>query len=169
MPRRSTTGPASISARHIGGAFSGSNTFNGLVLSDYSARLLGGVQAGADYQFAPNWVVGAEGQYSWLGKNNLNAVFPNGLVYNNNQRAIASITARVGYTWGPGMVYVKGGYAYSDNQRHPDFRAAFRSPSRSIRITATATPSAPASNTCSPRTGRPRPSTCITTSAPPAS
>ena len=32
---------------HLGGAFSGSNNFNGPVLSDYSARLLGGVQAGA--------------------------------------------------------------------------------------------------------------------------
>ena len=41
---------------HVGGAFSGSNNFNGLVLSDYSARVLGGVQAGADWQFAPNWV-----------------------------------------------------------------------------------------------------------------
>jgi outer membrane immunogenic protein len=100
---------------HLGGAFSGSNNFNGLVLSDYSARLLGGIQAGADYQFAPNWVVGAEGQYSWLGKNNLNATFPNGMIFNNDQRAIASITARVGYTWGPGLAYVKGGYAYSDN------------------------------------------------------
>ena len=100
---------------HLGGAFSGSNNFNGLVLSDYSARLLGGFQAGADYQFAPNWVVGAEGQYSWLGKNNLNATFPNAMIFNNDQRAIASITARVGYTWGPGLVYVKGGYAYSDN------------------------------------------------------
>jgi outer membrane immunogenic protein len=100
---------------HIGGAFSGSNSFNGLVLSDYSARLLGGFQAGADYQFAPNWVVGAEGQYSWLGKNNLNATFPNGMIFNNDQRAIASITARVGYTWGPGLAYIKGGYAYSDN------------------------------------------------------
>jgi outer membrane immunogenic protein len=100
---------------HLGGAFSGSNNFNGLVLSDYSARLLGGFQAGADYQFAPNWVVGAEGQYSWLGKNNLNATFPNGMIFNNDQRAIASITARVGYTWGPGLAYIKGGYAYSDN------------------------------------------------------
>ena len=44
---------------HLGGAFSASNNFNGLVLSDYEARLLGGVQAGADWQFAPNWVVGA--------------------------------------------------------------------------------------------------------------
>src|SRR5712675_2579442 len=59
---------------HIGGAFSGSSNFNSLVLSDYSARLMGGVQAGADWQFAPNWLVGVEGQYSFLGKNNLNAM-----------------------------------------------------------------------------------------------
>ena len=101
---------------HLGGAFSSSNNFNGLVLSDYSARLMGGFQAGADWQFAPNWVVGAEGQYSWLGSNNLNATFPNGMVFNNDQRAIGSITARVGYTWGPGLAYVKGGYAFSDNR-----------------------------------------------------
>jgi outer membrane immunogenic protein len=100
---------------HLGGVFSSNNTFNGLVLSDSSARLLGGVQVGADWQFAPNWVVGAEGQYSWLGSNNFNATFPNGMVFNNDQRAIASITARVGYTWGPGLAYIKGGYAYSDN------------------------------------------------------
>ena len=109
---------------HLGGAFSGSNTFNGLVLSDYSARLLGGLQVGGDYQFAPNWVVGAEGQYSWLGKNNINAVFPAGFVYGGNQRALASITGRVGYTWGPGMVYVKGGWAYSDNQDTLTFAGA---------------------------------------------
>jgi outer membrane immunogenic protein len=101
---------------HLGGAFSGSDNFNGLVLSNYGARLLGGVQAGGDWQFAPNWVVGVEGQYSWLGKNNLHAAFPGGLAFNNDQRALGSITGRVGYTWGPGLVYVKGGYAYSDNR-----------------------------------------------------
>ena len=101
---------------HLGGAFSGSNDFSGLVLSDSSARLLGGVQAGADWQFAPNWVVGLEGQYSWLGKGNLTATFPGGFIYNNDQRGLGSITGRIGYTWGPSLVYVKGGYAYSDNR-----------------------------------------------------
>jgi outer membrane immunogenic protein len=42
-------------------------------------------------------------------------VFPGGFAYTNNQRGLGSITARVGYTWGPGLLYVKGGYAYSDN------------------------------------------------------
>jgi outer membrane immunogenic protein len=106
---------------HLGGAFSGSNNFNGAVLSDSSARLLGGVQAGLDWQFAPNWVLGTEGQYSWLGKNNLTATFPGGFVYTNDQRGLGSITARIGYTWGPGLAYIKGGYAYSDNAERVTF------------------------------------------------
>ena len=66
------------------------------------------MQAGADWQFAPNWVLGVEGQYSWLGSNNVNAVFPGGFIYNNDQRAIGSITGRVGYTWGPGLALREG-------------------------------------------------------------
>ena len=100
---------------HVGGAFSGSNDFNGAVLSSSSARFLGGIQAGLDWQFAQNWVLGTEGQYSWLGKSNLTATFPGGYVYTNDQRGLGSVTARVGYTWGPGLLYVKGGYAYADN------------------------------------------------------
>jgi outer membrane immunogenic protein len=101
---------------HIGGAFGGDNNFNGLVTSNNNnARFLGGVQVGADYQFAPSWVLSIEGQYSWLGSNNNGVIFPGALVYTNNQRALASLTGRVGYTWGPALLYVKGGYAYSDN------------------------------------------------------
>ena len=101
---------------HVGGAFAGSDNFNGLVLSNYSAGVLGGLQAGADWQFAPSWVVGLEGQYSWLGNNGFNAAFPNGMIYNNDRRGLGSITGRIGYTWGPGLLYVKGGYAYSDHR-----------------------------------------------------
>src|SRR5947209_18638218 len=68
---------------HLGGAFSGSSSFNGLVLSNYDARLLGGIEAGADYQFAGNFVVGVEGQYSWLGSNKIGSIFPAGFVYSN--------------------------------------------------------------------------------------
>ena len=100
---------------HLGGAFSSDNNFNGLSTGNNgNGRFLGGVQAGYDYQFSPNFVLGVEGQYSWLS-GNVGAVFPGGLAYTNNQRGLGSITGRVGYTWGPGLLYVKGGYAYSDN------------------------------------------------------
>ncbi|GAC1503140.1 MAG: porin family protein [Bradyrhizobium sp.] len=112
---------------HIGGAFGGNNTFAGLSTNN-DGRFLGGVQVGADYQFAPNWVLGVEGQYSWLGSNNNNSVVFTGgglgYVYTNNQRALGSVTGRLGYTWGPAMLYVKGGYAYSDNNETLLFNGA---------------------------------------------
>jgi outer membrane immunogenic protein len=101
---------------HIGGAFNGDNNFNGLATgNDNNGRFLGGLQVGADYQFAPNWLVGIEGQYSWLGSNSNGVSFPGGFVYTNNQRALGSVTGRLGYTWGPALLYAKGGYAFSDN------------------------------------------------------
>jgi outer membrane immunogenic protein len=111
---------------HIGGAFGNDNNFNGLVVNNNNddARFLGGVQVGADYQFAPNWVLGIEGQYSWLGSNNNGVLFPTGHLYTNDQRGIGSITGRVGYTWGPALLYVKGGYAYSDNRETLVFAGA---------------------------------------------
>ena len=103
---------------HIGGAFGGDNNFGGLTTGNNGdGRFLGGLQGGDDYQFAPNWVLGVEGQYSWLANNNSGIAFPGGFVYTNNQRALGSVTGRIGYTWGPGLLYVKGGYAYSDNDK----------------------------------------------------
>jgi outer membrane immunogenic protein len=96
---------------HVGGAFAGDNS-----LQSSDARFLGGVQAGFDYQFAPNWVLGAEAQYSWLNNGNGNNVlFPGGTVVTGNvANQIGSATGRVGYTWGPGLLYAKGGYAWRD-------------------------------------------------------
>ena len=102
---------------HVGGAFGGSNGFLGTTNNDSDGRFLGGLQGGADYQFAPNWVLGIEGQYSWLGSNNSGVAFSGagaGYTYTHNQRGLGSVTGRLGYTWGPALLYVKGGYAYSD-------------------------------------------------------
>jgi outer membrane immunogenic protein len=102
---------------HIGGAFDGNNGFAGTTNNSNNGRFLGGLQVGADYQFAPSWVLGVEGQWSWLGNNNNGIAFNGagaGFVYTNNQRGLGSVTGRVGYTWGPALLYVKGGYAYSD-------------------------------------------------------
>ena len=105
---------------HVGGAFAGNNSLQG---SD--ARFLGGVQAGFDYQFAPNWVMGVEAQYSWLnGGNNNGALFPGGTLVTSNTNQLGSVTGRVGYTWGPALLYVKGGYAYSSHSETLAFNGA---------------------------------------------
>jgi outer membrane immunogenic protein len=95
---------------HLGGAFAGDNSFVG---SD--ARFMGGVQGGFDYQFAPNFVMGVEAQYSWLNSNTTGFAFPGGGLVTSRNNQIGSVTGRAGYTWGPGLIYAKGGYAWRDN------------------------------------------------------
>ena len=63
-----TTGPASISAAISAAPSAAATTSTARCSAITAPALLGGVQAGADWQFAPNWVLGIEGQYSWLGK-----------------------------------------------------------------------------------------------------
>src|ERR1700750_371962 len=75
---------------HLGVAFAGDRNFAGLTTTD-DARFMGGVQGGADYQFAPNWVLGVEGQYSWLRGNFVTATFPGGAIYKKNKRGISSL------------------------------------------------------------------------------
>jgi outer membrane immunogenic protein len=94
---------------HLGGAFGGDNSFTG---SD--GRFLGGLQGGADYQFAPSWVVGIEAQYSWLGNSNNGVLLPGGVLVTSNSDQLGSVTGRLGYTWGPALLYAKGGYAWKD-------------------------------------------------------
>jgi outer membrane immunogenic protein len=93
---------------HIGGAFGGDNSILG------SSRFLGGVQGGADYQFAPNWVAGIEAQYSWTSSSSNTMLFPGGVLVNSNSDQLGSVTGRLGYTFGPTLLYAKGGYAWKD-------------------------------------------------------
>ena len=96
---------------HVGGAFAGNNSLQG---SD--GRFYGGVQGGFDYQFANNWVLGAEAQYSWLANSsNGGVLFPGGTLVTSNTDQLGSVTGRLGYTWGPTLLYAKGGYAWRDN------------------------------------------------------
>jgi outer membrane immunogenic protein len=114
IPRRpsSITGPVSISAAILGGAFAGDSS-----LQSSDARFLGGVQAGFDYQFAPNWVLGAEGSIrgcpaAQQQRRALSGRHPRD--HGRTADQIGSVTGRLGYTWGPALVYAKGGYAWRD-------------------------------------------------------
>ncbi|MBN9149007.1 MULTISPECIES: outer membrane protein [unclassified Nitrobacter] len=93
---------------HVGGAFGGDNnfyspgfTYNG----SNDGVFMGGVQAGYDTQFSANWVFGLEANYSFL---DTGSWFAN--------RGLGSVTGRLGYTWGPAMLYVKGGYGWADSR-----------------------------------------------------
>jgi outer membrane immunogenic protein len=103
---------------HIGAAFGGDNSYTttvpGLTSNNRDAAFLGGGQIGADYQFAPNWLVGIEGQISGLSNNDRN--FNVGVdSIRDRSDWLASVTGRLGYTWGPGLIYAKGGVAFRDD------------------------------------------------------
>lgn len=89
---------------HVGGAFRG-NSDNILSAGGSDGRFMGGGQIGYDTQFAPNWVFGIEANYSFLDTNSAIA-----------NRGLGSVTGRLGYTWGPSLLYVKGGYAWADSR-----------------------------------------------------
>jgi len=94
---------------HLGGAFNGDSTFGS------SSRFMGGVQGGADYQFAQNWVVGIEAQYSFADRTGGSAAFPGGFTISDRNSNLGSVTGRLGYAWGPALLYAKGGYAFREN------------------------------------------------------
>jgi outer membrane immunogenic protein len=60
-------------------------------------------------------VVGLEAQYSWLPSNNNGVLFPAGTLVTSNTDQLGSVTGRFGYTWGPALLYAKGGYAWRNN------------------------------------------------------
>ncbi len=95
----------------LGGAFAGSDNIAG---SD--GRLMAGVQGGADFNFARNWVIGVEAQYSWLPSNSsASLLYPGGSLLTEDTSGLGSVTGRLGYSWGPALLYGKGGYAFRDS------------------------------------------------------
>jgi len=98
---------------HIGGAFSGNNGDVAGFPANTSGGFLGGGQIGYNYQFAPNWVLGLEGDISGLDYKR--TVFDDIGTLQQKTDWLASVTGRLGYTWGPGMIYAKGGVAFRDH------------------------------------------------------
>ena len=82
-----------------------------------------GGQLGYNYQIA-NWVVGVEGDFDWAGLNNASQsvlVSPgsggtatDGFMAHENIQWLASIRGRLGYAWGPSLLYITGGAAWEE-------------------------------------------------------
>lgn len=97
---------------HIGGAWNADNSLAGFTNSD-SGRFIGGGQIGADYQFAPNWLIGIEANVSALAGNDQS--WTNGAVIaTRGNDYLGSVTGRLGYVFGPAVLYVKGGLGFTD-------------------------------------------------------
>jgi outer membrane immunogenic protein len=80
----------------------------------------GGGQLGFNYQLAPNWVAGIEGDIGAGSRSDRvfsNTGFggPNLAVHESGW--LASVTGRLGYTWGAGLIYAKGGFAFRERSK----------------------------------------------------
>jgi outer membrane immunogenic protein len=86
-----------------------------------------GFHGGYNYQIA-SWVVGVEGDFDWAGINNASsslAISPgsggtatDGFMAHQNIQWLASIRGRLGYAWGPSLLYVTGGGAWDERNNN---------------------------------------------------
>ncbi len=117
-PRTYTKAPAYIApiynwsgfyaGANVGGAFGGDNGVNGLgvVSSNRDSAFMGGGQAGYNYQFSPNWLVGIEGDIDGLSSSDRNFATAAG-AFRDRTDWLASVTGRLGYVTGPTLIYAK--------------------------------------------------------------
>jgi outer membrane immunogenic protein len=92
---------------------------------------LAGGQIGCNYQFASNWVVGIEGEYSWAniqGDVPPADLFFGGKNLRSQTDALASVTGRVGYSWDRVLFYGKGGGAWAHDRYSLHTPAVFLPP-----------------------------------------
>ena len=94
----------------------------GVIRVDTGAGFLGGGQVGCDYQFAPNWVLGIEGDFAWADlKGDATDPFFSGkqgapITLHAKTNWIADVAGRLGYTWDRWMLYGKGGVAWAHDK-----------------------------------------------------
>jgi outer membrane immunogenic protein len=85
--------------------------------SDTTSGFIGGGQVGCDYQ-AGSWVFGVQGSYDWADIKGSHDVPETGglMSVSNDDKYLATATARIGYTVEPSLLlYAKGGAAWTSN------------------------------------------------------
>jgi outer membrane immunogenic protein len=74
---------------------------------------VGGAQAGCNYQFAGNLVIGIQGDYGLTNAEGAHASEQEvGVNYHSKLTTLASATGRIGYAWGRFLGYFRGGGAW---------------------------------------------------------
>src|SRR6266542_5091555 len=108
---------------HIGGGLasktvSASEIAPGISFTGHTIGFLGGGQVGCNYQFAPNWVIGIEGDGSAAdikGEVTATVLTITGTAHAKTDW-IASATGRIGWAWDRWLLYAKGGAAWAGDK-----------------------------------------------------
>jgi outer membrane immunogenic protein len=103
---------------NVGGAAATANVQSGQYNSNfnlYPSAVIGGAQAGCNYEFSSKWVVGIEGDWDWTRLNSSSLIGPAvpGATYYANVNEVATLRARLGYAWDTMMLYATGGGAWA--------------------------------------------------------
>jgi outer membrane immunogenic protein len=100
------------------GTINSANFPFGTTRTNDGSGVIGGVQAGCNYQFAPTWLVGIEGDFSWTGitatSDTHGAVNPAVVNHVDDKfKWLSDVTARLGFIAADRvLLYVKGGAAW---------------------------------------------------------
>ena len=87
--------------------------------STNNASFVGGGQIGCDYQFSGGWVIGFRNMFDGTTNNrdrNFTVTTVDGTATGTaefHNRWFDALTGRVGYSWGPGLLYFQGGGVWS--------------------------------------------------------
>jgi outer membrane immunogenic protein len=117
---------------NIGGAWAKKSFSNSLTLPDDGGHtangIIGGGQAGCDYQFASNWVIGIQGMLdgAHLTGSNTSPDDPDG-TFSTRVKWFGTVTGRLGFLVTPSfLIYGKGGVAFvGENQSQDSIEGLF--------------------------------------------
>ncbi len=96
---------------HVGGAFAGDNNFMASATT-MTAVSSAACRAAPTTSSPPTGCSVSKASTAGSATTTTACSSRAAVVYTNNQRALGSVTGRLGYTWGPALLYVKGGYAF---------------------------------------------------------
>jgi outer membrane immunogenic protein len=77
-----------------------------------------GLTAGYNWQWAPQWIVGIEGDFSYADISDRSKHLWDGHYWTGGWNSLATLRGRVGYSFGSTLVYATGGFAALDSSEY---------------------------------------------------